>query len=109
MEQRAAQERERKAVPEHLPFNEGLKWITNQKKPERARKMFARALAFYLSAADIEEFFAKHADKGPVRVPKDDEEREGIRLALAMGQYGGFHAPGIDDQPIVLRTRAAAS
>jgi len=89
--ERAREEQERRTVPEHLTFNEGLKWITGQSRPERARKVYANAMSFIgLSEEDAKDFFARHADRDTVPTPRDDAERGDFRLACADGQFGGF-------------------
>jgi hypothetical protein len=87
-----ATEEEHGTVPEHLTFNEGLKWLTGQSRPERAKTIFARALstASGLPAEDIKGCFARHADKKQVPTPRNDGEREAFRQAASMGWYGGF-------------------
>jgi hypothetical protein len=86
------EEQERLAVPEHLTFNEALKWMTGQKRPARAKKMFQEDLAqvAHLCPKDIENFFDRYADRDQVPMPKNDRQREMIRSALASGRYGGF-------------------
>ena len=84
---RAKARDQQRTVPEWLSFNDGLKWLTKQRRVDRARKEMHRLLAERDFGEEwIQEIFNRHADKvAPRDMPKDL-----VKSGKAFGYLGGF-------------------
>ncbi len=75
-------------VPEFLSFNAGLRYLTGQKRADRARAALKRMLIkrLYYDEELIQQFFDRHEDKPR---PRDMSERA-VELGRRDGFLGGF-------------------